>query len=246
MSLEVGIMGSSNSSGHPKSDLRVIIADDMLPIREYLKMVLSHEPDMHILAAVGTAADSVKISLAEQPDVVLMDLEMETQRAGVDAIGELAQKAPSVRCVVLTHFGDDDTVFAAFEAGAADYILKNASAVEIIQAVRAAAEDRSPIRPQVARMIRSEFRSMRIERKQLVSTLNTVYRLTPTELAILSLLARGHSQKEIAELRHVEQSTIRTHVSNILKKFDEPAVSNVVDRLRRLGIFDIFGGEHGV
>ena len=112
MSLEVGIMGSSNSSGHPKSDLRVIIADDMLPIREYLKMVLSHEPDMHILAAVGTAADAVKISLAEQPDVVLMDLEMETQRAGVDAIGELAQKAPSVRCVVLTHFGDDDTVFA--------------------------------------------------------------------------------------------------------------------------------------
>lgn len=234
---------ATGSSDRPKSELRVIIADDMLPIREYLRMVLSHEPDMHIAAAVGTAADAVRVALAELPDVILMDLEMETPRAGVDAIRELALKVPAIRCVVLTHFGDDDTVFAAFEAGATDYIQKNASAVEIIEAVRAAAEDLSPIRPQVAKMIRSEFRSMRVERKQLASTLNTVYRLTPTELALLRLLARGHSQREVAHLRHVEPSTVRTHVSNILKKFDEPAVSHVVDRLRRLGIFDIFWGE---
>ena len=228
--------------------IRLIIADDMLPIREYLSLVLSHEPDMQIIAAVGTGAEAVEKALSatgsDHPDVILMDLEMETPRAGVEAIHTLARKAPEIRCVVLTHFSDDDTVFAAFEAGATDYVLKDASAAEILEAVRAAARDMSPLRPQIARMIRSEFRAMRSERALLTATLNIVYRLTPTELNLLRLLAEGKSRSEIAQLRHVEASTIRTHVGNILKKFGESSVGDVVDRLRRLGIFEIFTTNH--
>lgn len=229
--------------------IRLIIADDMLPIREYLSLVLSHEPDMRIIAAVGTGAEAVEKALTarngeDHPDVILMDLEMETPRAGVEAIRTLACQAPEIRCVVLTHFSDDDTVFAAFEAGATDYVLKDASAAEILEAVRAAARDMSPLRPQIAGMIRSEFRAMRSERALLTATLNIVYRLTPTELNLLRLLAEGKSRSEIARLRHVEASTIRTHVGNILKKFGESSVGDVVDRLRRLGIFEIFTANH--
>jgi DNA-binding NarL/FixJ family response regulator len=165
---------------------------------------------------------------------------METPRAGVEAIHTLTGTNSNIRCVVLTHFGDDDTVFAAFEAGATDYVLKDSSAAEILEAVRAASRDMSPIRPLVARMIRSEFRTMRSERAVLVATLNIVYRLTPSELGLLRLLAEGKSKTEIAELRHVEPSTIRTHVGNILKKFDESSVKDIVTRLQKLGIFDIF------
>jgi DNA-binding NarL/FixJ family response regulator len=75
-----------------------------------------------------------------------------------------------------------------------------------------------------------------------VNTLNVVYKLTPTELSLLRLLAEGKSKNEIATMRHVEASTIRTHVGNILKKFGEPSVADVVKRLRRLGIFEIFAG----
>lgn len=223
-----------------QSPIRVIIADDMLPIREYLNMVLGHEPDMEIVATVGSGAEALNTALETSPDVVLMDLEMETPRAGVDAIRSLARQAPNIRCVVLTHFGDDETVFAAFEAGAVDYVLKNSSAAEILEAVRSAARGMSPIRPQVAQMIRSEFRAMRKERADLVATLNVVYKLTPTELELLRLLAEGKTQKQIAQMRCVAPSTVRTHVANILKKFDEPSVREVVNRLRRLGIFDIF------
>jgi NarL family two-component system response regulator LiaR len=90
------------------------------------------------------------------------------------------------------------------------------------------------------RMIRAEFKALRIERSMLVNTLNVVYKLTPTELSLLRLLAEGKSKNEIAALRRVEASTIRTHVGNILKKFGEPSVADVVKRLRRLGIFEIF------
>ena len=223
--------------------IRVLIADDMQPIREYLRMVLGHETDLEVSGAVGTGAEAVQEAMAGKPDVVLMDLEMETPRAGVDAIRALAAAAPKTRCVVLTHFSDDETVFAAFEAGAADYVLKNSSAAEVVEAVRAAARDMSPIRPQIARMIRAEFRAMRSERAALVGTLNIAYKLTPTELGILRLLASGKTPKQIGQLRQVEPSTIRTHVSNILKKFDETSVRNVVNRLRRLGLFEIFTPE---
>jgi DNA-binding CsgD family transcriptional regulator len=81
---------------------------------------------------------------------------------------------------------------------------------------------------------------MRAERASLIATLNIVYKLTPTELALLRLLAEGKTQKEIAEIRYVAPSTIRTHVANILKKFDEPTVRDVVRRLKHLGIFEIF------
>ena len=220
--------------------IRLIIADDMLPIREYLSMVLSHEPDMQVIEVVGTGAEAVEKSLATLPDVILMDLEMETPRAGIDAIKNLTIASPGIKCVVLTHFSDDDTVFAAFEAGAVDYVLKNASASEILEAVRGAAGNMSPIRPQIARMIRAEFRVMRTERAALITTLNIVYRLTPTELGLLRLLAEGKDKNEIAQLQHVELSTIRTHIGNILKKFDESSVKDVVERLRALGIFQIF------
>ncbi|MGE5581171.1 MAG: response regulator [Bacillota bacterium] len=227
----------------PQSPIRLLIADDMLPIREYLSMVLSHEPDMEIVDAVGTGSAAVERALQTRPDVLLMDLEMETPRAGVDAIKTLAAQAPEIRSVVLTHFSDDDTVFAAFEAGASDYVLKNSSAGEILEAVRAAAKDMSPLRPQIARMIRAEFRALRSERATLVATLNIVYRLTPSELSILRLLAEGKDKSEIAKIQCIESSTIRTHIGNILKKFGESSVKDVVNRLRRLGIFEIFSSE---
>ncbi len=227
----------------PEQSIRILIAEDVLPIREYLSMVLSHEPDMEVLEAVDSGAAVVEKALSAKPDVVLMDLEMETPRAGVEAIRILSMKAPGISAVVLTHFEDSETVFAAFEAGAVDYVLKNASAAEIIEAVKAAAWDQSPIRSQVAKLIRAEFQAMRSERANLTATLNIVYKLTPTELGLLRLLAEGKTQNEIAQIRHVELSTIRTHVGNILKKFNEPSARDVVKKLRSLGIFDIFSSE---
>jgi DNA-binding NarL/FixJ family response regulator len=226
-----------------QSPIRLLIAEDMLPIREYLSLILTNEPDMDVIDSVSSGAAAVERAMKMRPNVILMDLEMETPRAGVDAIQLLAVRAPEIRCVVLTHFCDDETVFAAFEAGAVDYILKNSSAVEILEAIRAAAQGRSTIRPQIARMIREEFRALRSERARLVSTLNVVYKLTPTELSLLRLLAEGWTQSQIAGIRHIEASTVRTHVGNILKKFGKPSIQEVVGLLKRLGIFEVFVKE---
>lgn len=226
-----------------ESPIRVLVADDMAPIRDYLSMIIGHESDMEIVGVVESGERAFTLASKNPPDVALMDIEMETPRAGVETIRRLAKALPEIRCVVLTHFFDDNTVFAAFESGAVDYVLKDASGAELLEAVRAAAVGRSFIRPQIARMIRKEFQALRSERSALVDTLNVVYRLTPTELTFLRLLAEGKSKQEIATLRHVESSTIRTHVGNILKKFGEDSVEAVVHRLNRLNIFEVFRGE---
>lgn len=220
--------------------IKLLIADDMLPIREYLNMVLSHEPDMEIVASVDSGALAVKQALAYKPDVVLMDIEMETPQAGIDAIRELSVKAPEIKSVVLTHFKNQETVFAAFEAGAVDYIIKDSSASETLEAIRAAAHDQTTIRPRIAKLLRAEFKAMRSERNNLIATLNIIYKLTPTELDLLRLLAEGKTPSQITEIRHIEASTFRTHVGNILKKFKASSVRDVVSQLKHLGIFNIF------
>lgn len=223
-----------------QSPIRLLIADDMLPIREYLSMVLNHEPDMKIVGSVDSGASAVEQALTLKPNVVLMDIEMETPLAGVDAIRELSVKAPEIKSVVLTHFSNHETVFIAFEAGAVDYIIKNSSATEILEAIRSAAQDQAAIRPQIAKLIRTEFQALRSERNNLIAILNIIYKLTPTELDLLRLLADGKTQTQIIEMRHIEASTFRTHVGNILKKFKAASVRDVVSLLKHLCIFDIF------
>lgn len=223
-----------------QSSIRLLIADDMLPIREYLSMVLSHEPDMKLVGSVDSGASAVEQALLVKPNVILMDIEMETPSAGIEAIRELAVKAPEIRTVVLTHFNHHESVFAAFEAGAIDYIVKNSSAAEILSSIRAAANNQSAIRPQIAKLIRNEFRMLRSERNNLIATLNIIYKLTPTELDLLRLMVNGKTQREITGMRHIEASTFRTHVGNILKKFKLASIREVVSLLKHLGIFDIF------
>lgn len=220
--------------------IRLLIADDMLPIREYLNMVLNHEPDMQVVGLVDSGALAVQETLKTKPHVVLMDIEMETPHAGIEAIRQLSREAPEIKLIVLTHFSNQETVYAAFEAGAIDYIIKNSSASEILGAIRAAALDQTTIRPRIAKLIRDEFRTLRLERKNLINTLNIIYKLTPTELDLLRLLAEGKTQSQITGMRHIEASTFRTHVGNVLKKFKATSVREVVSQLKHLGIFDIF------
>lgn len=225
------------------SQIRMIIADEMAPIREYLSMVLSREPDIKVIDTVGSRAEAIVRSLTAIPDVLLIDLEIGTPRAGVDAIKTIAALAPRIRLIVLTLFSDDDKIFSALEAGASDYVLKNFSTIEMLAAIRMAASDAFPLRPQIARLICSEFRTLRTEGNVLPVTLNILFRLLPMELSTLRLLAKGKKENEIAAIHNVDLFLISTYVRDILKKFGESSVKELVIRLERLGLSEIFTYE---
>ena len=224
--------------------IRVLIANDKPPFNEYLNMILSHEPDMKILGFIGNSVLAAEQALILKPNVILIDLDLETPQAGFEAVRTLAAKAPEIRPIVFSHSTNEETVFAAFEAGAVDYLIKNFSVTQTLTSIRAAAQDKTAIRPEIARLIRKEFRLLRSERATLVSTLNIVYKLTPTELELLKLFAEGKTKSQILAMKHIEPSTFRTHVGNVLKKFKAGSVRDVAVQLKHLGIFEVYFNQH--
>ncbi len=223
--------------------IRVLIANNSLQIREYLTMVLSHEPDIEIVGSVESSILAVEQGLKLKPNVILIDIRIETPLTDINAIRTLAEKAPDIRSVVYTHLANEEMVFTAFEAGAVDFLSMNSSAIETLTAIRAAAQDQTAFRPEIARLIREEFRALRSERAALISTLNIVYKLTPTELELLKLCAEGKTKSQILAMKHIEASTFRTHVGNVLKKFKAGSVRDVAVQLKHMGIFDTFYSE---
>jgi NarL family two-component system response regulator LiaR len=190
--------------------IRILIADDHAIVREGLRALIAAKPDMEL---VGEAADGVEAVLKArslQPDVVLMDLVM-PRKDGIEAIGEIKRENPEARILVLTSFAEDDKVFPAIKAGALGYLLKDSSPQELLQAIREIYRGESSLHPTIARKLVREL-------SQPSDLPATEEPLTEREVEVLSLVARGLSNQEIADRLVVSERTVRTHVSNILDK----------------------------
>ena len=220
--------------------IKIVIAEDMKPIREHFKAILDYEKDIRVVDTVETGREAVDSVIRNRPDILLIDIQMETASDGIEAIRQINKSGGTTKSVVLTIHKEDDIIYDAFEAGAIDYILKDASTVDIINAVRMAYENRVAIRPEIADKLRNEFARMKREQSSLIYTLNIIYNLTHTELEILKLILKGYKQKDIARLRFVEQTTVRTHISNIIKKFEKNSMREVISIIKELKVMEIF------
>lgn len=192
--------------------IKVLLADDHAVVRRGLRSFFQLLDDIEV---VGEAEDGRRaVSMTEElsPDVVLMDLLMPVMD-GIAATAEIKRRFPEVEVVALTSFIEEERVTAALEAGATGYLLKDADADDVALAVRRAQAGEVHLDPQVARMLASRIRSRRDDGPAREP-------LTEREREVLGLVARGHSNKEIASLLDITERTARTHVSNILGKLD--------------------------
>jgi DNA-binding NarL/FixJ family response regulator len=186
--------------------IRVVLADDHAVVRQGLRTFLDLQDDIEVVAEAGDGAGAVEAALRTDPDVVLLDLVM----PGLDGLGALARLRESrARVLVLTSFGDDDKLFAALRGGAAGYLLKDVEPSELVRAIRAAHAGQSPLSPTVATRIVEEVAH---------GGTTAPGELTPRELDVLTLIARGRSNKVIALELGVAEKTVKTHVSHILGK----------------------------
>jgi NarL family two-component system response regulator LiaR len=191
--------------------IRILVADDHAIVREGLRALIGAKPDMEL---VGEAADGVEAVLKArslQPDVILLDLVM-PRKDGIEAIGEIKRENPKARILVLTSFAEDDKVFPAIQAGALGYLLKDSSPQELLRAVREVYRGESSLHPAIARKLIGELN------RPPENLPPTEEPLTEREVEVLSLVAQGLSNQEIAEKLVVSERTVRTHVSNILGK----------------------------
>ena len=192
--------------------IRVLLADDHAVVRRGLRGFFELLDDIEIVGEAEDGAQAVALVEQHLPDVVLMDLLMPVMD-GIAATAEIKQRFPDVEVVALTSFIEEERVTAALEAGATGYLLKDADADDVAVAVRRAHAGEVHLDPQVARMLARRIRSRREDEPAREA-------LTEREREVLALVAKGHSNKEIATLLDITERTARTHVSNILGKLD--------------------------
>lgn len=189
--------------------IRVILVDDHEVVRRGLRGFLELQDDIDVVGEASDGAIAVELAARERPDVILMDLLMPNMD-GLTAIGRIKQEQPEIEIVAVTSFIEEEKVTSALEAGASGYLLKDADAEEVAQAVRAAHAGEVHLDPAVARLLAQRMRS----RKET----EPVEPLTPREKEVLAQLGKGASNKEIAYELSITERTARTHVSNILGK----------------------------
>jgi DNA-binding NarL/FixJ family response regulator len=194
-----------------RDDPKVIVVDDQELFRDGV-IGLLEERCIQVFGQAGLAADAIRLAQEAGPCVVLMDLSLPGM-SGIEAIQRLTAVAPLARVLVLTVFVDDQHIIDALLAGACGYVLKDESIEQIVDGIRAAARGESLISPRIASRLVRRLREPD-EMKQAV----TGDALTPRELQVLELLARGSANSEIAQALYLSQHTVKNHVSTILMK----------------------------
>ena len=219
--------------------IRVLIAEDMESIRKRYERILNATEDMEVVSGVGTGAEAVEQAKRLRPDVILMDIEMESSDAGLCAAREILKERPETKIIILTVYEEDELIFTAFQIGACDYIVKTAGPEEFLTSIRNAYAGQSPLRPELASKILGEFKRVRDNETSFIYAINVVSSLTASEMETLDLLIQGKTRREICRERHVEMSTVKTQIHEILRKFDRSSVKEVIEIIDRLDLYDM-------
>ena len=211
---------------------RVLIADDHALFRYGMRAMLGAAPRHEVVGEAATGEEAVAMAAELKPDIVLMDLQMPGIN-GIEAIRQIMGDSPHVGVVVVTMFEDDDSVFAAMRAGARGYVLKGADAEEVLKVVGAVAEGEAHFGPEIAKRLMGFFST---PQSPAAPPPRAFPELTEREEEVLSLIAQGKRNQEIARELFLTLKTVRNHASNIFLKLQVADRAQAVIRARKAGL----------
>ena len=215
----------TTDGGHSIRVIRVVVVDDHPVVRDGLSSMLAGQPDIDVVAQAANGREALLQVQRHDPDVVLMDLRMPVLD-GVATITELRAHGHRASVLVLTTYDRDEDIVPAIEAGATGYLLKDTPREDLFTAVRAASRGEPTLTPSVASRLMGRMRT-------------PPQTLSPREIAVLELAARGRTNREIARALHVSETTVKTH---LLRAYDKLGVSDrtaAVDTALERGLLDL-------
>ena len=212
-----------NPSVNANDRVRVMIVEDHFVVRTGLTAIINSQPDMLIVAEARNGREAIDLFREYQPDVTLMDLRIPLL-TGIEAIAAIIKEFPRAKIIVLSTFGGDEDIFKAIQAGARAYFLKDVKGQDLVGAIRAVNAGQRPLPPEIASRL-----AERIPRSE----------LSPRELEILRLIAKGGSNKEIANVLEISEGTVRVHASNIFAKLGCNDRAQAVSEAFQRGIIHI-------
>ena len=210
--------------------IRVLIADDHPHFRKGLRAVLSSATDLEVVAEAGGGERAISLATELQPDVIIMDLHMPGV-GGIEATRRILRSSPHISVLVLSMFEDDDSIFAALQAGARGYLLKGALKAEILRAIRSVTSGEAIFGPIIAKRLINYFAIPRPS-----APADAFPELTEREHEILALVAQHQTNPEIARRLQLSPKTIRNHVSNVFTKLQVADRAQAIIRAREAGL----------
>jgi NarL family two-component system response regulator YdfI len=198
---------------HPTSDIKILIADDHLVVREGLRLILGMEEDMQVIGEAENGQTAVSLAAELQPDVVLMDLRMPGM-GGLEAIEQILAQLPDMAIVILTTYNEDDLMFRGLAAGARGFLLKDTGRETLFNTIRAAARGETLLQPDLLARVLARTNQQAGPPAPPVEHED----LTDRELQVLTAVARGDRNKEIALELGISERTVKAHLTNIYNK----------------------------
>ncbi len=214
--------------------MKIVIADDHAIVRSGFAMILNFQPDMEV---VGTAADGIEaytMVAKHQPDLLLMDLSMPPGESGLIATGKIKEDYPDTRILILTMHDDEEYLFHVLRNGASGYVLKNAPDEELLLAIRTIYQGGTYIHPKLATSLVREF----VKTNTSVDSEDVYEVLSRRELEILPLVAKGYSNKDVAEKLFISVKTVEAHKAKIMDKLNLKSRPELVEYALRKKILE--------
>ncbi|MEV0235941.1 response regulator transcription factor [Nonomuraea sp. NPDC050786] len=208
-------MTDDTAAHHRPPPIRVVLAEDQALVRDSLKVLIDTTPGMATVGEAGTGAEAVLLARRRRPDVVLMDVRM-PDMDGIEATEKIcaAPDCAGVRVLILTTFDLDEYVYASLRAGASGFLLKSATATELLAAIQIVASGEALLAPTVTRRLVAEF----LKGAGPAPVVRDLNDITRREREVLTLIGKGMSNSEIAEHLHLTVGTVKTHIGRLLAK----------------------------
>ncbi|NLF11824.1 MAG: response regulator transcription factor [Anaerolineaceae bacterium] len=209
--------------------ITVLIVDDHSVVRQGLRTFLDLHDDIQVVGEASGGAEAIELAERLAPDIVLMDLVMPGMD-GIEATRQIRAHYPGTKVIALTSFLEDELVFPALDAGVSGYLMKDLTPPELAQAIRTVHQGKADLHPEVARKLLDEFQAQR--------EVSPIPDLTQREVEVLALIAKGLTNREIAERLVITQKTVKAHVSSILGKLNLSDRTQAAIFAIKQGLFD--------
>ena len=209
--------------------IRLMLVDDHKILRDALRAVLEHEPEINLVAETDDPKDVLRLARERHPDIVVMDIGL-PQVSGIEVTRNLLQEMPSIKVLALSSFSDRRIILEMLDAGASGYVVKSAGQDELLRGIRALSLGRTYFCSEVSAIVINSVRGKKTSNKPQSEQLGR------RELEVLKLLAEGHTSPQIGAALHIATSTVEVHRRNIMGKLDLHSVAELTKYAIRQGI----------
>ncbi|WP_042350475.1 response regulator transcription factor [Bacillus massiliigorillae] len=214
--------------------MRIVIADDHAVVRSGFSMILNYQVDMEVVATAADGKEAYSMVAEYKPDILLMDISMPPGESGLIATGKISQDFPDTKIIILTMFDEEEYLFYVLKNGASGYVLKNAPDEELVSAIRKVYEGGTYIQPKMATLLVREV----FKNNEDLDEHDPFKVLSQRELEILTHVAKGYGNKEIAEKLFISVKTVEAHKSKIMEKLHLKSRPEIVEYALKKKLLD--------